>query len=72
MMNQASSEFVVKLFWTFQSRDYLYLVMEYLNGGDCAALIKAMGALEEDWARSYIAEVILGLDHLHSKGVVHR
>lgn len=72
MMNQADSDFVVKLFYTFQSRDYLYLVMEYLNGGDCAALIKALGSLEEDWVRNYVAEVVLGLDHLHTRGVVHR
>jgi len=72
MMNQADSNFVVKLFYTFQSRDYLYLVMEYLNGGDCAALIKALGSLEEDWVQNYIAEVVLGLEHLHSRGVVHR
>ena len=72
MMNQADSDFVVKLFYTFQSRDYLYLVMEYLNGGDCAALIKALGCLEEDWVQNYIAEVVLGLEHLHSHGVVHR
>ena len=72
MMNQADSDFVVKLFYTFQSRDYLYLVMEYLNGGDCAALIKALGCLEEDWVRNYVAEVVLGLDHLHTRGVVHR
>ncbi|KAG0145531.1 hypothetical protein CROQUDRAFT_705609, partial [Cronartium quercuum f. sp. fusiforme G11] len=40
LMNQADLDFVVKLFYTFLSRDHLYLVMEYLNGGDCAALVK--------------------------------
>lgn len=46
--------------------------MEYLNGGDCAALIKVMGCLDEDWARSYIAEIVLGLEYLHGRGIVHR
>jgi serine/threonine-protein kinase RIM15 len=72
LMTQADSDFTVKLFYTFQSRDYLYLVMEYLNGGDCAALIKALGCLEEDWTRNYIAEVVLGLEYLHERGIVHR
>jgi serine/threonine-protein kinase RIM15 len=72
LMKQAESPYVVKLYFTFQSKDYLYLVMEYLNGGDCAALVKAMGALPEDWTRSYIAEVVLGLEYLHARGVVHR
>ncbi|KAG8865273.1 hypothetical protein FRB96_000163 [Tulasnella sp. 330] len=72
MMKQAESPFVVKLFWTFQSKDNLYLVMEYLNGGDCAALIKTIGNLPEEWTRGYVAEIVLGLEYLHATGVVHR
>ncbi|POW09583.1 hypothetical protein PSTT_06766 [Puccinia striiformis] len=72
LMNQADSDFVVKLFYTFSSRDHLYLVMEYLNGGDCAALVKALGNLPEEWTRNYVAEVVMGLEYLHSTGVVHR
>ena len=72
MMIQGESDFVAKLFWTFQSKDYLYLVMEYLNGGDCAALIKQLGGLPEEWAKRYLAEVILGLENLHGRGIVHR
>ncbi|CAH7682791.1 AGC protein kinase [Phakopsora pachyrhizi] len=72
LMNQSDSDFVVKLFYTFSSRDHLYLVMEYLNGGDCAALVKALGNLPEEWTRNYVAEVVMGLEYLHSTGVVHR
>ncbi|KFY91756.1 hypothetical protein V500_04481 [Pseudogymnoascus sp. VKM F-4518 (FW-2643)] len=72
MMWQGESEFVAKLYWTFSSKDYLYLVMEYLNGGDCASLIKVLGGLPEDWAKKYLGEVILGVEHLHSRGIVHR
>lgn len=72
LMTQTDSDFVVKLFYTFQSKDYLYLVMEYLPGGDCAALVKNMGGLPEDWAKRYIAEVVVGLEHLHSSGIIHR
>ncbi|EUC67421.1 kinase response regulator receiver domain protein [Rhizoctonia solani AG-3 Rhs1AP] len=72
LMKQSESPFVVKLYFTFQSKENLYLVMEYLNGGDCASLIKTLGALPEEWTRAYIAEVTLGLEYLHAKGVVHR
>ncbi|KAL6234769.1 hypothetical protein BDW75DRAFT_157686 [Aspergillus navahoensis] len=72
MMWQGESDFVAKLYWTFSSKDYLYLVMEYLNGGDCASLVKILGGLPEDWAKKYIAEVVLGVEHLHSRGIVHR
>lgn len=72
MMWQGESDFVAKLYWTFSSKDYLYLVMEYLNGGDCASLIKILGGLPEEWSKKYLAEVILGVEHLHSRGIVHR
>jgi serine/threonine-protein kinase RIM15 len=72
MMWQGESDFVAKLYWTFSSKDYLYLVMEYLNGGDEASLIKVLGALPEDWAKKYLAEVVLGVEHLHSRSIVHR
>ncbi|GMF05391.1 unnamed protein product [[Candida] boidinii] len=72
MMAQADSPYVAQLFATFQSSNYLYLVMEYLNGGDCATLVKNMGYLPDVWAKRYISEVIIGVDDLHKKGIVHR
>ncbi|KAL9128130.1 MAG: hypothetical protein Q9217_003131 [Psora testacea] len=72
MMWQGESDFVAKLYWTFSSKDFLFLVMEYLNGGDCASLVKVLGNLPEDWAKKYMAEVVLGVEHLHSRGIVHR
>ncbi|KAK6079105.1 hypothetical protein SCUP515_04138 [Seiridium cupressi] len=72
MMWQGESDFVAKLYWTFSSKDYLYLVMEYLNGGDCASLIKVLGGLPEEWVKKYLGEVILGVEHLHSRGIIHR
>ncbi|KAI9829894.1 MAG: rim15, signal transduction response regulator [Phylliscum demangeonii] len=72
MMRQGESDFVAKLYWTFASKDYLYLVMEYLNGGDVAALIKSLGGLPEDWAKRYVAEVVSCVEDLHKRGIVHR
>ncbi|WFD33628.1 non-specific serine/threonine protein kinase [Malassezia cuniculi] len=72
LMNRAQSPFVVRLFFTFQSAEYLYLVMEYLPGGDCASLVRVFGGLPEDWARQYLAEMVQCLEYLHSTGVVHR
>ncbi|TMW64902.1 hypothetical protein Poli38472_009069 [Pythium oligandrum] len=66
------SPFVVKLFWTFQTKRNLFLVMEYLPGGDFMSLLECIVQLEEQVARVYIAEVALALKHLHEKGCVHR
>jgi len=70
---QADNPFVVKLFFCFQSKHNLYLVMEYLAGGDLHALLKRVGRLEEPLARIYLAEMVLGLQYLHETlGIVHR
>lgn len=52
------SPFVVKCFYSFTCRDNLYLVMEYLNGGDLYSLLCKFGYLEESIARRYIAELV--------------
>ncbi|XP_077232845.1 putative serine/threonine protein kinase IREH1 isoform X3 [Tasmannia lanceolata] len=64
--------FVVRFFYSFTCQENLYLVMEYLNGGDLYSLLRNLGCLDEDVARIYIAEVVLALEYLHSLGVVHR
>jgi microtubule-associated serine/threonine kinase len=46
--------------------------MEYVEGGDCANLLKNMGPLPPDMARCYFAETVLALEYLHSYGIVHR
>ncbi|KAI4347283.1 hypothetical protein L6164_008105 [Bauhinia variegata] len=64
--------FVVRFFYSFTDRMNLYLVMEYLNGGDLYSLLRNLGCLDEEVARVYIAEVVLALEYLHSLHVVHR
>ncbi|KAL6009691.1 hypothetical protein ACLOJK_000120 [Asimina triloba] len=54
------------------SRENLYLVMEYLNGGDLYSLLRNLGCLDEDMARVYLAEVVLALEYLHSLNIIHR
>lgn len=66
------SPFVVKLFWTFQTKRNLFLVMEYLPGGDFMSLLECIVQLEEQVACVYIAEIAIALNHLHVKGCVHR
>ncbi|KAI1297543.1 hypothetical protein EDD11_007099, partial [Mortierella claussenii] len=64
--------FVVQLFYAFASKDYLYLVMEYVIGGDLSSLLTVFGSFEEDMAKMYIAECVLALEYLHSNGITHR
>ena len=57
----------VRFYYSFTSRDNLYIVMEYLNGGDCFSLLRNMGALEEEVARLYVAEAVLALEYCHTQ-----
>ncbi|CAG8789261.1 13938_t:CDS:2, partial [Dentiscutata erythropus] len=72
VLSLSRTPFVVKLFYAFQSQDYLYLVMEYLIGGDLSSLLQCFERFEEDMARMYTAEVVLSLEYLHSNGITHR
>ncbi|KAJ9048564.1 hypothetical protein DSO57_1033834 [Entomophthora muscae] len=72
VMSLASMPFVASLFYAFHSKSYLYLVQEYLIGGDLSSLLQAMGGFSTEMARFYVAETALALEYLHSCGVIHR
>ncbi|CAG8541479.1 11750_t:CDS:10 [Ambispora leptoticha] len=72
VLSLSKTPYVVKLYYAFQSQDYLYLVMEYLIGGDLSSLLQVFGTFDEEMARMYTAEVVLALEYLHSNGITHR
>ncbi|XP_056643762.1 uncharacterized protein LOC130449782 [Diorhabda sublineata] len=64
--------FLCHLLCTLQTESHLFFVMEYLNGGDLMFHITTRGSFPEDEARFYSAEIISGLQFLHSKGIIYR
>lgn len=72
IMAVANNPFVVRFYYSFQGRDNLYLVMEYMSGGDVFSLLLDRGYFDEDMAKRYAAETVLALEYLHSKKIVHR
>ncbi|CAJ1072492.1 rho-associated protein kinase 1 isoform X2 [Xyrichtys novacula] len=71
IMAFANSSWVVQLFFAFQDDRYLYMVMEYMPGGDLVNLMSNYD-VPEKWARFYTAEVVLALDGIHAMGFIHR
>jgi len=72
ILAQTKNPFVVKLFYAFQSKANLYLVMEYCIGGDLGSLLRRLQYFDEKMARFYAAQTVLALEYLHSIGIVHR
>uniref|UniRef100_A0A1I8A1B2 non-specific serine/threonine protein kinase n=1 Tax=Steinernema glaseri TaxID=37863 RepID=A0A1I8A1B2_9BILA len=64
--------FVVSFYGSFETKHHLCMLMEYVEGGDCAALLKTCGTLPYDLVRLYMAETVLAIEYLHSYGIVHR
>uniref|UniRef100_A0A8C8DU79 Rho-associated protein kinase 2 n=1 Tax=Oryzias sinensis TaxID=183150 RepID=A0A8C8DU79_9TELE len=71
IMAFANSPWVVQLCCAFQDEHYLYMVMEYMPGGDLVNLTSTYD-VPEKWAKFYTAEVVMALDAIHSMGFIHR
>ncbi|GLC74987.1 hypothetical protein PLESTF_001580900 [Pleodorina starrii] len=72
MKRVAGYPFIVTLLGTFQDRDCLYFVMEYMAGGELFTHVRDNGVLNPQATRFYVAQMVLALEHLHGKGIVHR
>lgn len=71
IMAHAKSEWIVQLHFAFQDAKHLYMVMDYMPGGDIVSLMSNY-EIPEKWAKFYTMEVVLALDVIHSMGFVHR
>ena len=71
-MANVKSPWIVELKASFQDHDYLYLVMEFLQGGDLMNILIKKDILTEEEARFYIAEIILAVESIHKLDCIHR
>ncbi|KAI9572151.1 kinase-like domain-containing protein [Boletus coccyginus] len=67
-----AAEWIVKLYYSFQDRDNLYLVLEFMGGGDLLNLLIERDVFEEDFTRFYVAEMVLAIESCHKLGFIHR
>jgi len=72
ILNKVDNDFIVRGLYTFQSKKYLYMVMEYMKGGDFGNLLENVGLFNYETSKFYLAHVVMALEHLHSQGIVHR
>ncbi|KAG8834882.1 Serine/threonine-protein kinase [Serendipita sp. 399] len=72
VLAESNSPWVVQLFYSFQDPAYLYLVMEFLPGGDLMTMLIKYDTFSEDVTRFYMAECVLAIEAVHNLGFIHR
>lgn len=72
ILETSKSPFIVQLKFAFQNSRKLYMVMEFMQGGELFYHLSKLRRFNEEIAKFYIAEVIIGIEYLHSQGVIYR
>ncbi|XP_040363758.1 serine/threonine-protein kinase tricornered isoform X3 [Rosa chinensis] len=72
LLAEVASHCIVKLYYSFQDAEYLYLIMEYLPGGDMMTLLMREDTLNESVAKFYIAQSVLAIESIQKHNYIHR
>ncbi|CAG9324813.1 SGK2_2 [Blepharisma stoltei] len=72
ILEGVKSPFIVQLRYAFQTSDKLYMVMDYMKGGELFFHLRKEGKFSEDRAKFYAAEILLAFESLHNAGVIYR
>ncbi|CAN1766712.1 Serine/threonine-protein kinase CBK1 [Linum perenne] len=72
LLAEVDSNCIVKLYCSFQDEEFLYLIMEYLPGGDVITLLMRKDTLTEYEAQFYVAETVLAIESIHKHNYIHR
>lgn len=72
ILERVQHPFIVDLQYAFQTGGKLYLILEYLSGGELFMQLEREGIFMEDTACFYLAEITLAIEHLHSLGIIYR
>ena len=71
-LKKIKSNWIINLKASFQEGDYLYLIMEFLQGGDLLSLLIQKEILSEEESKFYLCEIILAIETLHNLDCIHR
>ncbi|CAD8176434.1 unnamed protein product [Paramecium pentaurelia] len=72
VLKMCKHPFILGLHFAFQTPNYLYLVLDYCQGGDLSYHIANQGKFSEEAARFYAAEILLAIEYLHTKDIIYR
>ena len=72
ILSKLHNPFIVNMYYAFQDKDNLYLVMDYLKGGDLRFHLTRHIRFSEEQTRFFICNIITALEYIHSKNIIHR
>lgn len=70
-MASSKNDWIVQLQYSFKDNMYLYLVMDYLPGGDLMSLLIKEDIMSEEATRFYAAEMVLAIENVHNMNFIH-
>lgn len=72
ILEAVKSPFICDLLYAFQTGGKLYLILEYLSGGELFMHLEREGMFMENVAKFYLSEIVVSLEHLHQQGIIYR
>jgi len=72
ILEKISHPFLIKLQFAFQNEEKLFIVTEFMPGGDIFFHLQREEKFDEERVKIYLAEIILALEHLHKNGIIYR
>lgn len=72
MLSIVSHPFIIRMWGTFQDSQQVFMVMDYIEGGELFSLLRKSQRFPNPVAKFYAAEVCLALEYLHSKDIIYR
>eukprot|EP00668_Euglena_longa_P018480 GGOE01023058.1.p1 GENE.GGOE01023058.1~~GGOE01023058.1.p1 ORF type:complete len:568 (-),score=141.14 GGOE01023058.1:507-2111(-) len=72
IMANINHPFLVNLTWAFQTKEKVYLVMDFLQGGELYVHLRRKGRFREQRAKFYAAQVVLAFEYLHARNIIFR
>jgi protein-serine/threonine kinase len=72
ILEKIKHPFIVRLYFAFQTNEKLFLLTEFISGGEIFFHLRKAGCFSEERTRFYISEIVLALEYLHKKNIIYR
>ena len=72
ILAQISHPFIVNMLWAYHDNTYLYMLLEFVPGGELFSYLRNYGRFNNTWSNFYACEIVAALDYLHSRNIVYR